>query len=315
MKNHSRVFIMLGGKSCLPENIFEFLKKEYVIGVSQWCLLHEKFPFDFYYINDARSMYEATIDKKNFFTFLETDKPSWFKYLVADESWNALPFREFYNKKYKLGGHKYDSVEPPWKNAVDPPRYDIFEDRVENIPPKSSNRIPNHFSDSYYKKIKIERTGTGNGGALRCAIDLAYYLQFKQCYLLNIDTFPYPGPIYNEHITSVYDNNKPHFSTGDWGSEGRLGFTLDELKNGKYKPELSHNSVAQYPKYMWNRRFSFFKDRDFSISRLVSRESYSYEQDIICGKYKMDKRLIEQNIDKNKMWNTKIFEDEIGQAS
>ena len=309
-KKSDRVFIILGGKSCLPSGLFEFLKNEYVIGCSQWALLYEKYPFDFYYVNDLRQMSMATINPETLFNFFQTDHIKWVNYLTS-EGWYGTFFKEFEQRGHKLGKYTYDS-EFVYGNGLDDAEF-LVDGKMSVTNPYE------YFSDEWFSKYKIQRnfvpkiSGTDSnkqgaiGGVMRCATDLAYFLRFKKCYLINTDPVPTPGPVYNEYITSVYDNNKPHDSSGEFGSEGRVGFTIEDLKSGNYSDANAHNTA--FPIELWKQRISLYNNRGLEVRRVVSRESYEYEKSVIHGEFKIEDNFIEKYKHNQGVFKTVFYED------
>ena len=96
------------GSSSMSPKLLDFLKDEYVIAVSQWALLADEVPFNFYYVNDNYRWRKTNI-KNKMFDFFKTDIPKWSKTLGNDTK-NEIPFFNKFKQDNNFGKHTYSSV-------------------------------------------------------------------------------------------------------------------------------------------------------------------------------------------------------------
>ena len=124
-KKSNRVFVLGCGSSTMHPELMDFLQNEYVIAVSQWALLYDEFPFDFYFINDNYRWRRKQIREK-MYDFFETDLPKWSKTLGKQpEFLNEQEFFETFRTTRVLGKNSYSAI--PW--TFD---FDIDESLMEN---------------------------------------------------------------------------------------------------------------------------------------------------------------------------------------
>jgi hypothetical protein len=111
----------------------------------------------------------------------------------------------------------------------------------------SVDRPADYFSDSNFNQYEIP--GTGHGTAARCAVDLAYFLKFKTCYLMGLDTFPMPGGGYSNHILEK------------------------AVVPGRKKNPYVRNIF--WIQTMWKKRYAQYKGME--IRRVVPKETFDLE--------------------------------------
>lgn len=194
-KKKDRVFVLACGKSCDLVNYLDFLRGEYVIAVSRW-LFFDGYKFDFYFVNDSsRLLASARVHGglgilKDFYAGVDckwlrgTDKDR-----LAERKYGILPGKYSYNTSGIL-----KCREPVTSDA-----WNLMDEAFLNADGTMPVENPyDHFSHENFSQYKIK--GTGCGTATRCAVDLAYFLKFKTCYLMSLDTFPISGGGYSNHI-------------------------------------------------------------------------------------------------------------------
>lgn len=278
MKNSNRVFVLgCGGSSMHPE-IMNFLKNEYVIAVSQWALLYEELQFDFYFINDNYRWRGKLRDKmQNFFT---TDVPKWSKSLGQTDTKNEQNFFDSFKSKYTFGRHTYSAV--PWSNKI----LDVDESLTVNGK-LSVDNPESYFSDENFSKIKINRTGYGS--VTRCAVDLAFFLRFKECYILNFDSIPLLGSAYNDYISRAFR---------------QMPINEDNINNSK-----SYVNCG-FSKPTWTRRKKVYNEYGMQVRRVITSEVNLYEQNFCNGNLqKIKKSVVDYFSPRRHFFETCLFEN------
>jgi hypothetical protein len=187
-KRPDRVFVLACGKSCDIVDFLPFLKNEYVIAVSRW-LFYDGFDFDFYFVNDAEKLIPIANRHgglSELTDFFASDLVKWTR--DADED-----ILQFEKKGVVWGDNTYGTY--PWKKINYGLNHEKFLQSNGEMP---VDRPQDYFSSDWFSQYEIP--GTGLGTASRCAIDLAYFLRFKTCYIMSVDTYPIPGGGYSKHI-------------------------------------------------------------------------------------------------------------------
>ncbi len=282
-KRSDRIFILGCGNSCMPDGLLDFLKNEYVIAVSQWALLADKYPFDFYFLNDN---YRWTGDvKKSMFEFFQTDHVKWAKSIPpikAGECGNDESFiNEFSALGYTFGKHTYGAV--PFKKNT------MYDEEFLMNGKMSCENPQTYFTDAHFSKYKIQRTGYGS--VVRCAVDLAYFLRFKKCYILNLDVVPIIGNSYNDYINSV--------SPGGSITEEKIC----TVKGGGYRSSVFFD-------WLWEHRFKIFAERGFDVKRVVTSSTHLYETSFLNGnKFKVENSLLKEYENRHQYFKTILYED------
>ena len=237
-KRQDRVFVLACGKSCDVVDFLPFLKNEYVIAVSRW-LFYDKFNFDFYFVNDAEKLipiahrHGGMDELKQFFS---SDLIKWTRDADTD-------VKQFEKYNITWGKHTYGTF--PWNKI----KWNLnHEHLLQPSGEMSVDRPADHFTDANFSRYEIP--GTGHGTAARCAIDLAYFLKFKTCYLMSVDTFPMPGGGYSNHI-------------------------LDKaVVPGRKKTPYKRNIF--WIQTMWKKRYSQYKG--MKVRRVVPKEVFALEK-------------------------------------
>lgn len=194
-KKKDRVFVLACGKSCDLVNYLDFLRGEYVIAVSRW-LFFDGYKFDFYFVNDSGLLIKSANlhgGLSQLKTFCSGNSAKWFRDSVKDKNIESAFGLQMGNYTYRTNGIVKCRTKPntePWQ---------LNDEEFLNSNGTMSVENPyDHFSHANFSQYKIK--GTGCGTATRCAVDLAYFLKFKTCYLMNVDTFPIEGAGYSKHI-------------------------------------------------------------------------------------------------------------------
>ena len=253
MKNSSRVFIMGCGSSSMHPDLMKFLKNEYVIAVSQWALLVDEFPFDFYFVNDNYRWRKPNIQNK-MYDFLKTDIPKWSKTL-GDGVKNEISFFNKFKQDNNFGKHTYSSV--PWSMRFDVNSEELTNGKLAVDDPEQ------YFSDEYFRKIEVQRTGYGS--VTRCAVDLAFRLRFKECYILNFDSIPLIGTAYNEHISRAFKHQL---------------ITEENINNKKYYLNCG------FSKPTWRTRHQVYNKYGMQVKRVITSDVNDYETAFCLGNNK-----------------------------
>jgi hypothetical protein len=194
-KKKDRVFVLACGKSCDLVDYLEFLRGEYVIAISRW-LFFDGFKFDFYFVNDTGLLTRSANTHgglPELKSFCNGNSAKWFSNTHRDLSTEALFGIETGQYSYRTNGII------PCRTKPNTELWQLDDEEFLN----SNGTMPvenpyDYFSDANFSQYKIK--GTGCGTATRCAVDLAYFLKFKNCYLMNVDTFPIEGAGYSKHI-------------------------------------------------------------------------------------------------------------------
>jgi hypothetical protein len=252
-KKSDRIFVLGCGSSSMHPDLMEFLKNEYVIAVSQWALIVDEFPFDFYFINDNYRWRRKSIREK-MHDFFETDIPKWSKSLGGDVP-NEDSFFDSFKENRVFGKHTYSAV--PWTNQFD------VDERLLVNGKLSSDSPEKYFSDKWYSKINVHRTGYGS--ITRCAVDLAFRLRFKNCYILNFDSIPLVGTAYNEHISKAFSHKII--------TEENINNSRSYLNCGFSKPT-------------WRSRQEVYKKYGMNVSRVITSDVNEYERKFCLGNNK-----------------------------
>lgn len=251
-KQNDRIFVIGCGSSSMHPDLMNFLKNEYVIAVSQWALLYQKFPFDFYFINDNYRWRKKEIREK-MYDFFETDLPKWSKTLGKDSVFlNEREFFETFRTSRVLGKNSYSAIQWNYEFGIDETLLENGRWTLDN-PEK-------YFSDEYFKNIKVHSTGYGS--VTRCAVDLAFRLRFKKCYILNFDSIPLVGTAYNEHISDVFQHKI---------------ITEENINNS----DAYRN--CGFSKPVWKKRHEVYSKYGMEVKRVITQEVDEYERRFCNG--------------------------------
>lgn len=194
-KKKNRVFVLSCGRSCDTVDYLEFLRNEYVIALSRWCF-YEEYKFDFYFINDSGLLIKLATKYgglEQLKTFCGGNSAKWFR----DAKYDSMV-----EKKYNVqfGDNTYRTHELiPCRTPSNTKLWQLNDEEFLN----ENGTMPvgnpfDYFSHQNFSKYKIK--GTGCGTVTRCAIDLAYFLRFKTCYVMNVDVCPFDGASYSKYI-------------------------------------------------------------------------------------------------------------------
>ena len=280
MKNNkNRVFVLGCGSSSMHPELMNFLKNEYVIAVSQWALLVDEFPFDFYFLNDNYRWSSEKFQSK-IFDFFERDIPTWSKSLGTDaEVTNEHNFFESFKKTRTFGKHTYSAI--PWSFKFDVSENDLINNKMSVDEPQK------YFSHTHYNNIKIQRTGYGS--VTRCAVDLAFRLRFKECFVLNLDSIPIIGTTYNEYISSVFSSS----------------VTTESNINNKNSYRNSGFSIPT-----WRTRHEKYKRYGMKLRRVISADINQYEKKFCEGyNQNIDPEMVNYFTPRRFFFKTCLFED------
>jgi len=238
-KRPDRIFVLTCGRSCDSVDFLPFLKNEYVIAVSRWAFLFKEHPFDFYYVNDHHRLIPMTIQYGGFDTykdFMASDLVTWNKNYKKDE-------KAFV--KYDIKRGKYTYTTRPWASKS------LFDaDFLNENGVMPTERPQDYFKDEHFKKYPVQYTGYGS--ATRVAVDLAYFLKFKTCYIMALDAVSVQGGWYSRHITDIA---APQSST---------------------QPTVAYSRNSTFSTHVWRGRYSLYKG--FDVRRVVPKDMYDIER-------------------------------------
>lgn len=280
MKNNkNRVFVLGCGSSSMHPELMNFLKNEYVIAVSQWALLVDEFPFDFYFLNDNYRWSSEKFQSK-IFDFFERDIPTWSKSLGTDaEVTNEHNFFESFKKTRTFGRHTYSAI--PWSFNFDVSENDLINNKMSVDEPQK------FFSHTHYNNIKIQRTGYGS--VTRCAVDLAFRLRFKECFVLNLDSIPLVGTAYNEHISKAFKHRV---------------ITEENINNKKYYLNCG------FSKPTWRKRHEVYNKYGMQVKRVITSNVNDYETEFCLGNNKkIDETMVKFFKPRRFFFDTCLFEN------
>ena len=274
MKNSDRVFILGCGHSSMTPYLLDFLKDEYVIAVSQWAFLYDQFPFDFYYMNDNYRWASSSRLQTGMSDFFQLDVPTWSKSLGEGTFPNETNFFSEFGKNKQFGKHTYTSIK--WTNNFDL-NSELFPSGV-----RTTDEIERYFTDEYFSKIKI--CATGYGSVIRCAVDLAFNLRFKNCFLLNLDTIPFPGEsYYNKYVDQVYRGKN-----NDVECINRNALTQEKsVWTDGYRSSVFFEKI-------WKTRYDAFSKHNMVLKRAIPQGTHEYEQNFCSYN---DKRFTKETVD------------------
>lgn len=248
-KRSDRIFVLACGRSCDSVDFLPFLKGEYVIAVSRWAFLFKKHPFDFYHVNDNYRLIPLTMKHGGmdiYREFMSSEAPNW----IGNPKQENSAFTKY---EIELGPHTYNTRSWCQTNLFD----SEFLNNDGQMPVKTPQ---DYFKDECFKEYPIQHTGFGS--ATRVAVDLAYFLKFKTCYIMSLDTVPVYGGWYSKHIEGVAISPSTIKPT--------TTYSQHPSKQNVWSPKV------------WSSRYGLYKG--FNIRRVVPRDMYDIERKDVANK-------------------------------